>query len=215
VGEAGADHVDLRLGILVGTLRRPLRLGEEVFQVLDVGEEELELDRLHVGHRIDFSRDVDDVGILEAADDLQDRVHLADVGEELVAQALTLARPLHDSGDVHQLERRRDHLLRGNEPGDPLQAVVGHAHHPLVGLDRAEGIVGALRRLRLREGVEERALADVRQSDDACFHGGSGRDGSRGGIIAGVVRVHRHGRGPGRGFWPARRPRPDRVQGRA
>ncbi len=39
-------------------------------------------------------RDVDDVLVLEAADDVDDGVHLADVGEELVAQPLALAGAL-------------------------------------------------------------------------------------------------------------------------
>ena len=58
---------------------------------LEVGEDELGLDRLDVAHRIERAGDVDDVLVLEAAHDLDDRVHLADVLEELVAEALALA----------------------------------------------------------------------------------------------------------------------------
>ena len=56
--------------------------------------------------------DVVDVRVLEAAHDLHDGVHLADVGEELVAEALALARALHQAGDVHELDRRGDDDVR-------------------------------------------------------------------------------------------------------
>ena len=49
-----------------------------------------------------------DVRVLEAADHLHDGVHLADVREELVAEAFALARALHEAGDVHELDGRRE-----------------------------------------------------------------------------------------------------------
>ena len=65
---------------------------------------------------------------------------------------------------------------------DPLKPIVGHADHADIGLDGAERIV---RRLNARcgEGVEERALADIGETDDSCFHSVSRgvRTGSEGG----------------------------------
>ena len=49
--------------------------------------------------------------ILEAAHDLHDRVDLADVRQELVAQALALARAFDQPGDVDELDRGRDDRL--------------------------------------------------------------------------------------------------------
>ena len=170
MGEAFFHHLDFELGILVGSLRRTFQLGQAVFQMLDVGQHQFDLDRLHVGNGIDLAGHVDHVGILEAANHLQDGVDLTDVREKLVAEALALARPLHDARDVDQLEGGGDHLLRRDVFGDLREAAVGHAHHPLVGLDRAEGVVRALRGLRHGERVEEGAFADVGESDDACFH---------------------------------------------
>ena len=60
-------------------------------QRVEVGEQQLGLDHLDVALRIDAALDVHDVRIVEAADDVQDRVGLADVGEELVAEPLALA----------------------------------------------------------------------------------------------------------------------------
>lgn len=60
---------------------------------LEVGEDQLGVDRLDVVLGRDLAVDVDDVLILEGADDLADRVRLADVREELVAQALPSLAP--------------------------------------------------------------------------------------------------------------------------
>ena len=176
--QALPHRIYLGPSLLVGALGGSLCPRQQVVEVLHVGQDQLQLDRLHVGHRIDFSRHVDHVGIVEAADHLEDGVDLADVGEKLVAESLPLAGPLHDPGDVDELERGRDHLLCWDQGRDPPKAVVGHAHHPLVGLDRAERVVRALGRLRHRERVEERALADVREADDTCFH-----EAAPGGVI--------------------------------
>ena len=64
------------------------------------------------------------------------------------------------------LKRRGDELLGDDVLADPRQPVVGHADDPLVRLDRAERIVALWAALELREGVEQRALAHVGQTDD-------------------------------------------------
>ena len=180
MGEALFHYLDFELGILIGPLGRPFQLGQAVFQMLDVGQHQFNLDRLHVGDGVDLASHVDHVGILEAADHLQDGVDLADVREKLVAEALAFAGALHDACDVDELEGGRDHLLRWDVFRDQREPIVRHAHHSLVGLDRAEGVVRALRRLRQGERVEEGALSDVGESDDACFHGGKRSKSLRG-----------------------------------
>ena len=54
--------------------------------------------------RIDLAGDVHDVGVLEAAHDMRDRVGLADVREELVAEALALRRARDEARDVDELD---------------------------------------------------------------------------------------------------------------
>jgi len=73
-----------------------------------VGQGELRLDDLPVAHRIDRSRDVHHVGILEAPQDVGDGVHFPDVGEEPVPQPLPLGGALHQAGDIHELNDRGD-----------------------------------------------------------------------------------------------------------
>ena len=57
---------------------------------VEIGEDQFGVDDLDVAHRIDRARDVMNVRVLETAHDLHDGVHLADVGEELVAEAFAL-----------------------------------------------------------------------------------------------------------------------------
>ena len=57
------------------------------------------------------------------------------------------------------------------ELGDRRERVeprIGHGDLADIRLDGAEGIVRGLRRGGLRQRVEERRLADVRQADDAA-----------------------------------------------
>ena len=97
---------------------------------------------------------------------MDDRVHLADMGQELVAQALALARAAHQTRDIHELHDRRGGLFRVVQVGQRLEPLIRHGDHADVGVDRAEGIVRALR-ARLRDRVEQGGLADVRKPHNA------------------------------------------------
>src|SRR5215218_2020268 len=70
------------------------RAGMPALGLLEVGEDQLGLDRLDVGARRDPPVGVDDVLVGVAAHDVQQRVRLADVGQELVAEPLALMRAL-------------------------------------------------------------------------------------------------------------------------
>jgi len=113
-----------------------------------------------VAHRIDRAHHVHDVGVFEAANHVHDRVHFADVRQELVAQTLALGRALHQPRDIHELDHGRDLLLGPDELEQAVEPGVGHGDHADVGLDGAERVV-LCRRLRGGEGVEQGGLADV------------------------------------------------------
>ena len=100
---------------------------------VEVGERELGVDRLDVGHRIDLAGDVHDVRVLEAAHHVRDGVGLADVGEELVAEALAFRGAGHQPGDVDELDHRRHHLLRLRDLGDRLRRRSGTSTMPTFG----------------------------------------------------------------------------------
>ena len=144
-------------------------LHDAALEAVEVGEHQLGLDRLGVGDRVDAALDMGDVVILEAAQHMDDGVDLADVGEELVAQAFALRGAAHQAGDVDEGDAGRDDLLRLGDRRDLLQARIGHRHLAGVRFDGAERIVGGLRRRRPGQRVEKRRLADVGQANDAAF----------------------------------------------
>ncbi len=143
-----------------------LHARQRAFERAEVGQHELGLDGLHVTRRVDTTVHVNDVGIGEVPHDLGDRVALADVGKELVAEALAFVRALHQPCDVHELDGGGNHPFGGDEFGQAIEARVGHGHDADVGLDRGERVVGGVN-LPARERGEERGLADVGQTDDA------------------------------------------------
>ena len=112
---------------------------------------------------------MDDVFIHKAAHHMHDGVHLADMAEELVAQALALARALDQTGNIHKLDGGGGHLLRVIHIRQHVQAGIRHQHHAGIGLDGAEGIVGGLR-AGLGNGIEKGALAHVGQAHDSQLH---------------------------------------------
>ena len=126
----------------------------------------------------------------------------ADIGEELVAEALTVGGPLDEPTDVDHLDRCVDDLLRLGHDRQAIEAVVGHPGDTDVRVFRGERI-GRSERTPARECVVERRLTRVGQSDKTeAFHEASQatdpsarpsrRPGRRGGVLAraGDAEVH-------------------------
>ncbi len=139
--------------------------------------QKLGLDHLDVGDRVDLAGHVDHVVVLEAAHHVDDGVGLADVGQELVAQAFALAGAGHQARDVDELDDGRHDALGLDDLGQLRQPRIGHFDHADVRLDGAERVVLG-RDAGLGQGVEEGGLADVGQADDAALeaHGGCFRN---------------------------------------
>ena len=92
---------------------------------------------------------------------MKDGIHLADVGQELVAKAFTLAGTADDARNVHKADDGRQDLLALNVVAENPQPLVGHGDHSNVRFDGAERIVRSLDSCR-GEGVEKSALSDIR-----------------------------------------------------
>ena len=136
-------RLDLRfLVALLGLLDEVRHASLERFQV---GKHQLGLDRLRVRDRIDAAFDVGHVAALETAQDVDDRVDLANVGEELVAEALAFARAANEAGDVDELDLGLDFLGGLGDCRDLVEPLVGDSDAADIRLDRAEGIVRRLR----------------------------------------------------------------------
>ena len=156
-----------RLALLAGglrVLRRPLA---PLLDRREVLQHELGVDHVAVACGIDLAHHVHDVRIVEAAQHVRDRIHLADVGEKLVPEPLAARGPGDEAGDVHELERGRGRLLRPEQRRELLEPRVGHRHDAHVGIDGAEGVVLGRSAGGARERVEKGRLPHVGEADDA------------------------------------------------
>ena len=109
---------------------------------------------------------MDDVLVVKAADHMDNGVCHADVGKELVAQALAPAGALDKASDIHEFNDRGGRLFRVVHLRELVQPRIRYGDHPHVGVDGAEGIIGALR-TGIGDGVEQGRFADVGQTYNA------------------------------------------------
>src|ERR1035441_8837897 len=79
------------------------------------------------------------------AHDVDDRVGLADVGEEAVAEPLAAVRAGDEAGDVVEVDRVVHDVARVQELGEPFEPLIGDGDDGDVRLDRGERGVGGLR----------------------------------------------------------------------
>ena len=95
--ERALHEVERFLRFLVLAADLLLQRVDAPLQAVEVGEHQLGLDRLDVGDRIDLVRHMGHVAVVEAAHHMRDRVDLADVAEELVAEPLALRGAPHQA----------------------------------------------------------------------------------------------------------------------
>ncbi len=122
IGRQGLDRLGepLRLGdrapvTAFGRARDPFeaRLG-----LLDVGVDQLGLDRLDVGQRVDPASGWRTLGIFVNPDHMNDRIGLAVVGQELVTQTFTAVSTDEEPGDLVD-------VVEGDRVGDDLRCPHG------------------------------------------------------------------------------------------
>ena len=138
------QHAEFRLGFGVAGFGGALGLGVALFYGVEVGEEEFGVDDVDVVDGVDAAGDVDDFGVVEAADDVSDGVGGADMAEELIAEAFALGGAFDEAGDVDELHGGGDEGFWLDELGDFGEAGVRDSDDAGVGVDGAEGIVRRL-----------------------------------------------------------------------
>ena len=117
---------------------------QAALQHLHVGEDQLQIDGLHVPHGIDAAVHVGHVLVVKAPDDVQYGVHLTDVAEKLVAEPLTLAGALDEARDVHKLHYGGGELVRVVHTGQIVQPGVRHCDDTHIGVYCAKRVIGGL-----------------------------------------------------------------------
>jgi len=92
---------------------------------------------------------VNHVFILKTANDMNNRIHLANVRKELVAQTFAAARTLYQTRNIYEFQSRRRVFLRMIHLRQYIQTGIRNRNHTRVRLNRAERVI---RRLRTRTG---------------------------------------------------------------
>lgn len=163
------EHLDEHLGVFVACGSDLLLLRELALDGLEILELQLRVDDVLVGSGVyGCAALTHHIVVVEAADDVDDRVALTDVAEELVAEALALGGTLHQSGDIHDLTGGGHDTSRMHDLGELRQTLVGNGDDTEVRFNRTEREVGCLC-LSARQTVEKRGLAHIRQSHDTTF----------------------------------------------
>ena len=112
---------------------------------------------------------MNDVVVLKATDDMENRVHLTDVSEKLVSESFALGSALDQSRDVNEFDHGGGHLCGVVHFRQIVQPFVRHGYHADVRLNGAEGVVRGFSP-RVGQCVEKRAFAHIGQSHDSEFH---------------------------------------------
>ncbi len=170
--ERAVDQVERRLGLLgvaVVALRLLVEVVDAFFEAVEVGKHQLGLDRVDVGDRIDLARDVGHIVVNEAAHHMRNRIDLAHMRRELVAEAFAAGGAANQASNVDEGEPRRLDLDRLCELGERVEPRVRDQHFAHQRLHGAERIIRRLRGRGRGQRVEDGRLAHVGQPKNAAL----------------------------------------------
>ena len=116
-----------------------------------------------------------DVIIFKTAQHMGNRVAFADIGQELIAKAFTLAGTFYQTRDIHKGHPRRNDLFGTGNRRQLVQPRIRHGHVADIGFYRAKREVCSLCGRSFRQRVEQGRFAHVWQTHNTHFetHGGS------------------------------------------
>ena len=154
---------------LVAAARALLRLHQPLLQAFEIRQHEFGFHHVGIAAGVDIALDMRNVGVFETAEDVDDGVHLPDIRQELVSQALAFGRAAHQPGDIDEFQSCRNNLDGFADLPQHGQTRIGHADAADIRLDGTKGIVGGLRGGGRGQRVEQGRFADVRQPDDAAI----------------------------------------------
>ena len=132
---------------------------------LDILDAELFADDLEITDGIDITLDVDDLGIVEATDDLEDGVDGANVGQERVTETSTGGGTTGQTGDVVDGQVGRNLGLGLVLLAEPVEALIGDDDTGLFGVDGSVGEVGRVTEVALGNGLEQRRFTYVGETN--------------------------------------------------
>ena len=143
-GLVAEEQVGEFLCVLVTRLGGLLSLCEACLNGLEVLYLELGVNDFLVAHGINAAVNVDHIAVVEAAQNVEDGVSLADVGQELVAQTFAAARALDQARDIDNVHSCRYGPLRLADVGQDFKPLVRDIGGAEIRLDCTEGEICAL-----------------------------------------------------------------------
>ena len=138
---------------------------ERLLSELDVLDAQLLVDDLKIANGVNVTLDVNDLGIVEAADDLEDGVDGANVGQERVSETSAGGCAAGQTSNVVDGQVSRHLRLGLVLLAQPVEALIGHDDTGLLGVDGGIGEVGRVTKVALGNGLEQRGFTDVGETN--------------------------------------------------
>ena len=117
------------------------RLVDAAFEDVQVGEDQLQIDDLDVSLWTDAALNMDNLAVFKAADYMDDGIHFPNVGQKLVAEALSLGSAFYQTCNVNKFNNCRSHFLGMIKVTQKLQPFIWHCNNSHIGVYSAERIV--------------------------------------------------------------------------
>lgn len=134
---------------------------ERLLNELDILNAQLLADDSQITDGVDVTLDVNNLGIIEATNDLEDGIDGADVRQEGVTQTSTGGSTTSQTGDIVH-GQVGGHLGLGLVVlAEPVEPLIGDDDAGLFGVNGGIGEVGRVTQRGLGNRLEERRLADV------------------------------------------------------
>ena len=92
--------------------RRTDLFADPSLQHFQVRKNQLHVNRLNISKRVDGSIYMDNITVFKAPHDMDNSIHLTNVGKELVSKSLSFGSPFHEARDIHKFDNRRNDLFR-------------------------------------------------------------------------------------------------------
>lgn len=108
---------------------------------------------------------MNNLGIIEAPNDLEDGIDGTDVRQERVTQTGTSRGTTGQTGDIIHSQVGGNHGLGLVMGAEPVEALIRDDDTSFFGVDGGKGEVGGVTQRRLCDSLEERRLADVGETN--------------------------------------------------
>ena len=141
----GLQQAHLLNRVLIATAHLPHEVLHAFLDALKISEHQFGFDDLGVLDGINAAFDMGDVVIFKATQHMGDGIAFADIGQKLVAEALALTGPFHETRNINECHPRRDNLFGRRNRRQFIKTRIRHSHIADIGFNRAKREIGRLR----------------------------------------------------------------------